>query len=129
LLAPVLAMPVPPWDHPVARCHGFSGRGAPVLLADSSTRASLEGFPAEERVAVNATLALIEAGGPFPYRQDGAIFSNREGLLPIEPEAYYREYTVPTPGAQGRGARRIVAGSRGEIYYTDDHYRSFWRIR
>jgi len=103
--------------------------GAPVLLADSSTRASLEGFPAEERVAITATLALIEAGGPFPYRQDGAIFSNREGLLPIEPEAYYREYTVPTPGAQGRGARRIVAGSSGEIYYTDDHYRSFWRIR
>jgi len=103
--------------------------GGVVLLTDSSTRASLEAFPAEERAAISATLGLIAAGGPFPYHQDGATFSNREGLLPIEPEAYYREYTVPTPGAQGRGARRIVTGSGGEVYYTSDHYRSFWRIR
>ena len=123
LLALVLCIFVPP---AVAPCWAASG---PVLLADSSTRASLEAFPAEERAAISATLGLIAAGGPFPYRQDGSIFSNREGLLPTEPEAYYREYTVPTPGVQGRGARRIVAGSRGEIYYTADHYRSFWRIR
>ena len=103
--------------------------GAQALLADSSARASLESFPAEERGAINATLALLEAGGPFPYRQDGAIFSNREGLLPAEPRAYYHEYTVPTLGAHDRGARRIVTGRRGEVYYTDDHYRSFWRIR
>ena len=103
--------------------------GAPVLLTDSSTWASLEAFPAEERAAISATLGLIAAGGPFPYRQDGAIFSNRESLLPAEPQGYYHEYTVPTPGSRDRGARRIVAGSRGEIYYTDDHYRSFWRIR
>jgi len=36
---------------------------------------------------------------------------------------------VGTPGARDRGARRIVAGSRGEFYYTADHYRSFRRIQ
>ncbi|HZM34676.1 MAG TPA: ribonuclease domain-containing protein [Burkholderiales bacterium] len=75
------------------------------------------------------TLASIEAGGPFPYKQDGRVFYNREGLLPKRVRGYYREYTVKTPGARDRGARRIVAGRDGEYYYTEDHYRSFRRIR
>jgi len=75
------------------------------------------------------TLARIERGGPFPYRKDGSTFHNREGLLPARNAGYYREYTVRTPGARDRGARRIVAGAGGERYYTDDHYRSFRRIR
>jgi ribonuclease T1 len=75
------------------------------------------------------TLALIKAGGPFPYARDGTVFRNREGLLPARPRGYYREYTVRTPGARDRGARRIVAGKGGEYYYTHDHYRSFKRIR
>jgi ribonuclease T1 len=74
------------------------------------------------------TLALIKAGGPFPHRQDGRVFGNREGLLPRKQRDYYREYTVKTPAARDRGARRIVAGRGGEYYYTDDHYRSFRRI-
>jgi ribonuclease T1 len=79
-------------------------------------------------VDARATLELIKAGGPFPYRQDGRVFSNREKRLPIQQRGYYREYTVRTPGARDRGARRIVAGSGGEYYYTDDHYRTFRRI-
>jgi len=77
----------------------------------------------------HATLALIRSNGPFPHRQDGSTFGNREKLLPQRARGYYREYTVPTPGARDRGARRIVAGQRGELYYTEDHYRSFRRIR
>jgi ribonuclease T1 len=76
-----------------------------------------------------ATLALIKAEGPFPYPQDGRTFHNREKRLPLEERGYYREYTVRTPGARDRGARRIVAGRGGEYYYTADHYRSFQRIR
>ena len=75
------------------------------------------------------TLALIRANGPFPLQKDGIVFGNREALLPKHPRGYYREYTVRTPGARDRGARRIVAGRGGEYYYTDDHYRSFRRIR
>ena len=74
------------------------------------------------------TLALIKAGGPFPHQQDGKTFANRERLLPRRDRGYYLEYTVKTPGARDRGARRIVAGRGGEYYYTDDHYRSFKRI-
>lgn len=75
------------------------------------------------------TLSLIAAGGPFPYRRDGIVFGNYEKRLPLRARGYYREYTVPTPGARDRGARRIIAGDSGERYYTDDHYRTFRRIR
>lgn len=76
------------------------------------------------------TLELILRGGPFPYRQDGSTFQNRERLLPHRPRGHYREYTVPTPGARDRGARRFVTGGKPPevFYYTEDHYRSFRRI-
>jgi ribonuclease T1 len=74
------------------------------------------------------TIALIRKGGPFPYERDGATFGNREGILPARERGWYREYTVRTPGERTRGARRIVAGRDGTLYYTDDHYRSFRRI-
>ncbi|MBN8443286.1 MAG: ribonuclease [Thauera sp.] len=76
------------------------------------------------------TLALIQHGGPFPYRKDGTVFQNRERRLPDMPRGYYREYTVPTPGSPDRGARRIVSGGQPPevYYYTADHYRSFRRI-
>lgn len=75
--------------------------------------------------AASATLALIDAGGPYPFRQDGAVFENREGLLPDRPTGYYHEYTVPRPGNNGRGVLRIVTGAAGERYWTADHYASF----
>ncbi len=87
-----------------------------------------QGLPREAR----RTLTLIRAGGPFPYAKDGSTFGNREGLLPRRARGYYREYTVPTPGEDDRGARRIVCGGQarsvGECYYTGDHYSSFRRI-
>lgn len=73
-------------------------------------------------------LRRIERGGPFDEDEDGESFQNREGILPDERGGYYREYTVPTPGSDDRGARRIVAGESGERYWTGDHYRSFSRI-
>jgi ribonuclease T1 len=75
------------------------------------------------------TIRLIREGGPFPYERDGAVFLNFERVLPHRERGYYREYTVTTPGLRHRGARRIVAGRGGELYYTGDHYRSFRRIR
>ncbi len=74
------------------------------------------------------TLVLIKKGGPFAHQRDGATFGNREKILPPRERGWYREYTVTTPGAKDRGARRIVAGRDGTLYYTDDHYRSFKRI-
>ncbi|WP_405596509.1 ribonuclease [Streptomyces sp. NBC_01410] len=72
------------------------------------------------------TLDLIAQGGPFPYKQDGTVFSNREDILPSHSSGYYHEYTVITPGSPNRGARRIVTGSADrEDYYTANHYASF----
>ncbi len=98
-----------------------------VLAFVSDIKASA--LPSEAR----QTLALIRAGGPYPYSQDGKTFQNREKLLPKREQGYYREYTVKTPGAKDRGPRRIVGGRCGEYgcveyFYTDDHYRSFRRI-
>jgi ribonuclease T1 len=86
---------------------------------------SVAALPREAR----ETIVLIRKRGPFPYAKDGAVFGNREGLLPKEARGYYREYTVKTPGERTRGARRIVVGKGGELYYTDDHYNHFRRIR
>jgi ribonuclease T1 len=114
---------------------GASLRRALVALLLATSAACGAGAGTEEiaRSALppeaRATLASIERGGPFPYRKDGSTFGNREGLLPAQARGYYREYTVRTPGARDRGARRIIAGAGGERYYTDDHYRSFKRIR
>ena len=76
---------------------------------------------------------LIGKGGPFHYSRDGVSFGNRERLLPLMPKGYYREYTVRTPGAHDRGARRMVCGGPAAApeacYYSDDHYQSFRRIR
>ena len=75
------------------------------------------------------TLQLIRAGGPFPYpRNDGVTYFNRNGQLPAESRNYYKEYTVITPGSSTRGARRLVVGAGGEIYYTQDHYDTFRRV-
>lgn len=78
------------------------------------------------------TYALIHQGGPFAYEKDGTVFGNRERLLPLNKRGYYREYTVATPGARNRGARRIVCGGQATTpdtcYYTADHYESFRKI-
>jgi ribonuclease T1 len=85
-------------------------------------------------IQAQETHRLVHAGGPFPYGKDGAVFGNRERLLPRQARGFYREYTVKTPGARNRGARRLVCGgtppTAPEVcYYTDDHYASFKRIR
>lgn len=74
------------------------------------------------------TIRLIDNNGPFPFRQDDSTFQNRERLLPIQPFDWYREFTVITPGSPDRGARRIVEGEDGLLFYTDDHYASFREV-
>jgi len=107
---------------------------AALLLTVGGMAGALEAVaPAELPAEAQETMRLIEQGGPFPYRRDGIVFHNRERLLPRRDKGYYREYTVPTPGARDRGARRIVCGGaqprRPDVcYYTADHYRSFRRI-
>lgn len=101
-------------------------RGRP---GDDLDNVSLRELPREAREVYDT----IVSGGPFRYERDGVVFGNRERLLPMRPRGYYHEYTVPTPGVRNRGARRIICGgpmtSPEACFYTDDHYRSFRRIR
>ena len=92
---------------------------------DAVQSVTVDELPPEAR----ATLQLIKQGGPFPFPRDGVIFGNFEKRLPQQPRNYYHEYTVRTPGARNRGARRIVCGAPVERYYSGDHYRTFRRIR
>lgn len=91
--------------------------------ADSTmSTTALSALPPE----ASQTWRLIQRGGPFPYpRNDGVVFDNREKRLPQEQTGYYHEYTVPTPGSDDRGPRRLITGESHELYYTGDHYASF----
>ena len=80
-----------------------------------------------------ATHRLILAGGPFATHKDGTVFGNRERALPARARGFYHEYTVATPGARDRGARRIVCGGEPPTqpqacFYTADHYATFRQI-
>jgi ribonuclease T1 len=114
ILVAIMAWPLSTWPR---ESEGQEARAVAVV--------SLSALPAEAR----QTVSLIRQGGPFPYERDGAAFRNFERLLPQHDRSYYREYTVRTPGIAHRGARRIVVGRGGELYYTDDHYASFKRVR
>ncbi len=103
------------------------GGGASCAREPSARQADQVGLDELPREA-HKTLSLIKKNGPFPYQRDGATFGNFERRLPQKERGYYKEYTVPTPGARDRGARRIVAGRKGEFYFTDDHYQTFRRI-
>ena len=104
-----------------------AAKEAPAYAAEVSV--ALSSLPPQAQT----TYRLVLQGGPFPYDKDGDVFGNRERLLPMHPRGHYREYTVKTPGASNRGARRIVCGGRPATapqacYYTADHYASFRKI-
>ena len=101
----------------------------PVDGAASLATVPLSQLPAEAQAAHR----LVLQGGPFPHSKDGSVFGNRERALPPERRGYYHEYTVRTPGARDRGARRIVCGGNPPAmpkacFYTDDHYSTFRQI-
>ncbi|WP_375490081.1 ribonuclease domain-containing protein [uncultured Jatrophihabitans sp.] len=112
------------------------GYGIRAAGSGSSGQHATPGASASAPVALSSlppqaaqTVALIDRGGPFPYpRNDGVVFHNDEHHLPREPDGYYREYTVPTPGSPDRGARRLVRGQDGRFWYTGDHYASFQEV-
>jgi ribonuclease T1 len=115
----------------IALAAAFLAAGSAVARStpDALPEIALTALPNEAQ----KTLTLVGQGGPFPYHRDGVVFGNREKRLPPRARGYYHEYTVPTPGARTRGARRIICGgdarSIAECYYSTDHYETFRRIR
>jgi len=71
-----------------------------------------------------------EGGSLEPYAPGKCIggdrFGNYEGLLPEGGD--YKECDIDTLGKSGRGAKRLVFSSEGDVYYTNDHYESFTRL-
>ena len=108
---------------------GVQAKEAPPTATPALAEISLSELP----VQAQETHRLVLAGGPFPYSKDGVVFGNRERLLPRKARGFYREYTVKTPGARNRGAKRIICGgdqqAANDCYYTEDHYNSFQRIQ
>jgi ribonuclease T1 len=104
-----------------------TGSAASAALPDVQTMA-LRDLPPEGR----DTYQLVHLGGPFPFEKDGVVFGNRERLLPRMSRGYYREYTVRTPMAHNRGARRLVCGGPttrpDTCFYSSDHYASFRKV-
>ena len=104
-----------------------------AALARNTVEALAEVAFADLPKEAREVYTLVGKGGPFAFDRDGVVFGNRERLLPAKPHGYYHEYTVRTPGLDNRGGRRLVCGGRktapDACYYTDDHYRSFRKIR
>ncbi|MFI6849609.1 ribonuclease [Kitasatospora sp. NBC_00085] len=104
---------------------------APTAVSATDAHAAVSGSVCLSDLPSQAwdTLDLIDAGGPFPYSQDGVVFQNRERILPSKSSGYYHEYTVITPDSPTRGARRVITGRvYHEDYYTSDHYASFYKV-
>jgi ribonuclease T1 len=92
----------------------------------------VEGAANEIPESAQEVLDYVEThnGEAPPGYVGGRVFGNYDGLLPsYDSEGNpitYREYDV-NPYQQGvnRGVERIVVGSDGSAYYTNDHYATF----
>lgn len=70
----------------------------------------------------------------MPGYVGGRIFTNREKIVPTEDSngnpIQYQEWDVnPKVQGQNRGTERILTGSDGRAWYTNDHYQSFEEIK
>jgi ribonuclease T1 len=99
------------------------------VVTDNSQHA--QGIPQK----VYEVLKYIRANNqPMPGYVGGRVFSNREELLPREDNngkpILYHEWDVnPKIEGQNRGTERIITGSDGRAWYTNDHYQSFKEIK
>jgi ribonuclease T1 len=90
-----------------------------------------KGVPAK----VGKVLKYVDENGEAPEGYEGGRrFGNFEKRLP-EKDAKgkavkYREWDVnPLKKGVNRGPERLVTGSDGSAHYTDDHYKTFKKIR
>ena len=64
----------------------------------------------------------------------GRVFTNREKIVPQfdangNPITYQEWDVNPKIEGQNRGTERILTGSDGRNWYTDDHYKTFKEIK
>lgn len=90
---------------------------------------------AEERQALIDTLNTFVEGRGSRFRQifekyyENYPHPETKAVLPDSP-GNYKEYTVRTPNKFNRAERRLVIDwSNGNMYYSNNHYKSFYRFR
>jgi hypothetical protein len=122
----------------VAHDHTYFVGSARVLVHNANgpciLRIELGALPADEQAAIRDSLTYIRNGtvpSDIRHTRWGSAFRNeplRNGgtsipELPfsVDPN-YYHEYRVLTPGSTAAGARRLVIGGQGEVFYTTTHY-------
>lgn len=106
-----------------------AGPSVALPIVSGTPRSSLPPIEYHELpTEAQETMELIERGGPYPNREDGTTFRNYEHRLPDQESGYYREFTVETPDESGPGARRLVLGRAGDVYYTEDRYQTFRQV-
>ncbi len=145
IVAVVIAIIVALW---VQRSYEPGTPSAPVQSRTAADQGPVPQSPADELVVRDVTVRDIDgrvawrgdvdlapevaratSGERDGHRNDGGVFANREGLLPVQRGGYYHEYVIRTEGVDHAGPQRLVLGGGGEVFYTSDHYASFRRIR
>lgn len=108
---------------------GAATRG--TATAATASRSAAEAATLARSESVASRLAQIDAGIPNPpFTKGGQTFANRDGRLPASDGVTYSEWDV-NPRVQGspRDSMRLVTGSDGSAWFTNDHYETFVRIR
>jgi guanyl-specific ribonuclease Sa len=118
---------------------GAGAVGGYALAEENNTEESKDeqSNPIPQRAKDVAGYAEQHNGSPPPGYKGGKTFENdgREGaeVLPKtdsegEPITY-KEYDVNPYTKGNRGEERVVIGSNGSQYYSDNHYKKFTRIK
>jgi ribonuclease T1 len=125
--APVTAATKKPTREPAKPAPAQDGT---TYLVPSQKIYALDGSLAYEGdIDLRPTFTRIEAGERDKHRNDGSIFTNREGQLPRKARGYYTEWVIRTEGLREVGPQRLITGKDGEAFYTPDHYATFIRVR
>ncbi len=94
----------------------------PPIIPKSERAITLKELPAEAR----PLLEQIKTGSAPPHsKKDGSEFKNHHKRLPKKEPGYYKEYIVPNAQVHLQHTRRIIVGAGGELYYTEDGYKTF----
>jgi dienelactone hydrolase len=103
----------------------------PAAKAAAALKAGAKGVPDK---ALKVLEYVDRHGEPMDGYEGGRTFGNFERRLAQTDDKgrriKYREWDVnPLKAGTNRGTERLVTGSDGSAYYTDDHYTTFKKIR
>ncbi|MBR1819981.1 MAG: MafB family polymorphic toxin [Neisseriaceae bacterium] len=121
------------WDYTLATAGIVwkPARGAKVVSkVNKAKKAATNGLSNTTSSKIDNILNHISThnGSPPSGYKGGKTFQNADNKLPNN--TTYREYDInPYVKGQNRGSERIVVGNNGSVYYTNDHYGSFTKIK